>query len=69
MKANKVRELDTPEMEAQLSASQEQMFRLRLQLRMGQAEGLKKLRGLRKDRARMQTILRERALASAQKGK
>ena len=32
---------------------------------MGQADGLKKYRALRKDRARMMTIQRERALAAS----
>ena len=39
---------------------EEQMFRLRFQMSMGQTEGLKKYRELRKDRARMLSILRER---------
>ena len=38
----------------------EQMFRLRFQWAMGQTETLKKMRELRKDRARMQTIFREK---------
>ncbi len=38
------------------------MFRLRFQMEMGQTDGLKKLRAIRKDRARMLTILREREL-------
>ncbi len=67
MKADKVRDIDTKELERQLSDSREQMFRLRFQLAMGQADGLKKYRALRKDRARMLTILRERELA--EKGK
>ena len=39
----------------------EQMFRLRFQWAMGQTETLNKMRELRKDRARLQTILREKA--------
>jgi ribosomal protein L29 len=34
---------------------------------MGQTDGLKKLRAMRKDKARMLTILRERELAGAKK--
>ncbi len=41
----------------------EQMFRLKFQLSLGQTDGVKKLRTLRKDRARMLTVLRQRALA------
>jgi len=60
--AERARALDTAEIERQLRESSEQMFRLRFQLRMGQMEGLKKMRSLRKERARMLTVLREREL-------
>jgi large subunit ribosomal protein L29 len=64
MKANaeRARALDTNEIRKELHESSEQMFRLRFQLRMGQTDGLKKLRALRKERARMLTVLREREL-------
>lgn len=65
MNASKIRELDTKAVEAQLKEQEEQTFRIRLQLSMGQADGLKKYRALRKDRARMLTIQRERELASS----
>ena len=67
MKADKLRELDTKELDAQTSAMREQLFRLRFQMSMGQLEGLKKFRVLKKDMARLQGILREREV-SAQKG-
>ena len=67
MKAQKVRDLDDKELRNQLRDMDEQMFRLQFQMNMGQTDGLKKLRGLRKDRARMLTILRERELAGATK--
>lgn len=65
MKADKVRELDTKELELQLKGISEQMFHLRLQMSMGQTDGLKKLRTIRKDRARLLTVLRQRELAQA----
>jgi large subunit ribosomal protein L29 len=37
------------------------MFRLRFQLAMGQTESLNKLRQVRKDRARLLTIMREKS--------
>ena len=40
----------------------EQIFRLRFQLTTGQAEALTRLRGARKDLARVKTLLREREL-------
>jgi len=67
MKAQKVRDLDETELKNQLGAMDEQMFRLRFQMSMGQMDGLKKVRSMRKDKARMLTILRERALAAEKK--
>jgi large subunit ribosomal protein L29 len=60
MKADKVRDLDTNELQRQLGEIDEQMFRLQFQMTMGQMDGLKKVRAIRKDRARIHTILRER---------
>jgi large subunit ribosomal protein L29 len=62
MKADKVRELDSDELRRQAAEIREQNFRLRFQLSMGQTDGLKKLRNIRKDRARILTILRDREL-------
>jgi large subunit ribosomal protein L29 len=68
MKPEKIRDLDTTELERQLKDTSDQLFHLRFQMRMGQLEGLKKYRGLRKDRARILTILGERRAAESQKG-
>ena len=67
MKRKNVRDLDDREIQNQLTEMQEQPFRLKLQMSMGHADGLKKVRIMRKDRARMLTILRERELAKAGK--
>jgi len=63
MKADKVRDLDKAEIDKQLGDMRETMFRMRFQMKMGQMEPLKKYQAMRKDRARMLTILRERELA------
>jgi large subunit ribosomal protein L29 len=63
--AERARGLDATELQKQLRDSSEQLFRLRFQMSMGQMEGLKKYRSLKKERARMQTILRERDLEAA----
>jgi large subunit ribosomal protein L29 len=68
MKADKVRDLDTTELERQLHDMTDQLFHLRFQMRMGQTDGLKKYRGLRKDRARIETVLNERRAAESRKG-
>ena len=62
MRADKVREIDSAELKRQSEELKEQSFRLRFQLTMGQTDGIKKLRTIRKDRARMLTILRDREL-------
>ena len=60
MKAEKIRGLEDSELEKQSQAHAEQMLQLRFRMSMGQADGLKKYRELKKDRARILTILRER---------
>jgi large subunit ribosomal protein L29 len=67
MKSQKVRDLDTAELQRQLVEMDEQMFRLGFQMSMGQMEGLKKARAMKKTRARIFTVLRERELAGATK--
>jgi large subunit ribosomal protein L29 len=67
MKAQKVRDLDEQEIKQQLKEMDEQMFRLHFQMSMGQMDGLKKVRQMKKDRARIHTILRERELAGEKK--
>ena len=42
MKVEKIRDTDSKEIEGQLRDMQEQLFRLRFQMTMGQTEGLKK---------------------------
>jgi len=67
MKSQKVRDLDSDELNRQLSEMDEQMFRLQFQMSMGQMDGLKKVRLMKKTRARIYTILREREIAGAKK--
>jgi large subunit ribosomal protein L29 len=64
--ADKIRALDATEMAKQLREGAEQSFRLRFQLTMGQPDGLKKIRQLRKERARILTIQRERELGKSE---
>ncbi len=56
----KMRDASEDELKLQENEMKEQMFRLRFQWSMGQTETLKKMRELRKDQARMQTILRDK---------
>ena len=62
METEKIRNLNDEELVRQEKQSAEQLFRLRFQMKLGQNEGVKKLRDLRKDIARIKTIARERTL-------
>ncbi|MBW4027098.1 50S ribosomal protein L29 [Acidipila rosea] len=62
MELDKIRNLSDGELVVEERKTAEQLFRLRFQMKLGQNEGVKKLRELRKDIARIQTINRERAL-------
>ncbi|HEX6493844.1 MAG TPA: 50S ribosomal protein L29 [Acidobacteriaceae bacterium] len=62
MELDKIRNLAPQELKHEEQQASEQLFRLRFQMRLGQTEGVKKLRGLRKDVARIKTITREREL-------
>jgi large subunit ribosomal protein L29 len=63
MKAREVRDLDSTELDAKERETREQLFRLRFQIQMGQTDGVKKFRTLKKDLARILTAKRERELA------
>ena len=65
MRSQKIRDLDSPELQHQLRDIDDQLFRLKLQMSMGQLDGLKKVRSMKKTRARIFTILRERELETA----
>jgi large subunit ribosomal protein L29 len=68
MTADKVRNLTEEEMRHQEHDLNDQLFRLKFQMKMGQTESLKKIRGLRKEIARIKTIARERVLGSSNGG-
>ena len=59
-RVKKIRDTSAEELKDQRTDMAEQMFKLRFQLAMGQTESLKKMRELRKDRARLLTVLREK---------
>jgi len=59
-RAKKLRDMTVDELRRQGGEMNEQMFKLRFQWAMGQTESLNKMRELRKDRARLLTILREK---------
>jgi len=62
MEAEKIRNLTDAELQHQERELSDQLFRLKFQMRMGQTESLKKIRGLRRDIARVKTVVRQREL-------
>ncbi len=62
MEIEKIRNLSDEELKVQQIKSAEELFRLRFRMNLGNAEGVKKLRGLKLDIARIQTVARERDL-------
>jgi large subunit ribosomal protein L29 len=65
METEKIRDLTAEELVQHEKDSMDQLFRLKFQMKMGQTESLNKIRGLRKDIARMKTIARQRELGGA----
>ncbi len=63
MKASDIRDLPVEEIQQRLSDTKEELFNLRFQNATGQLDNYKRLTQLRKDVARLKTILREQELA------
>jgi len=61
MKAAEVRELTVEDLRAREKDLDDQLFRMRIQKSMGQLEAPAKVRQVRKDLARIKTILKEKA--------
>ena len=65
MKAKEIREMTVPEAQAKLLELQQETFNLRLQQQTARLERPSRLREVRKDIARIETILSERRLQAA----
>jgi large subunit ribosomal protein L29 len=61
MNANKLRELTDKELASKLNDLKSELFNLRFQLATGQLENPMKIQGVKRDIARVKTVLRERA--------
>ena len=61
-KVAELRELPSEQLEDRVRDLDDQVFRLRLQMSMGQTEAANKMKDLRRDRARAKTLLREREI-------
>ncbi|MBB6451469.1 large subunit ribosomal protein L29 [Geomicrobium halophilum] len=62
MKAEEIRDLTTAEIEQETKTLKEELFNLRFQLATGQLDNPARIRGVRKNIARNNTVLREREL-------
>jgi large subunit ribosomal protein L29 len=62
-RVKKMRDASVDELVNQEGQIKEELFRLRFQWAMGQTETLKKLREIRKDRARLLTVIKEKQTA------
>ncbi|MBW8770819.1 MAG: 50S ribosomal protein L29 [Gemmatimonadetes bacterium] len=65
MRANDIRELSVEDMKARIAELEEERFRLNFRSATEPLEDPLRLRWIRKDIARLKTILRERELESA----
>jgi large subunit ribosomal protein L29 len=65
MNVDKIRNLTDIELNHQQNELADQLFKMKFQLKMGQTESLKKIRELKKDIARVQTVIRQKQIASS----
>jgi large subunit ribosomal protein L29 len=64
MKTGEIRDMSVDDIDARISQLQEELFRLRFRSATQELENPMLLRTLRKDIARLKTVLRERELQS-----
>ena len=62
MKTKEIRDLTTAEIEVKIKSLKEELFNLRFQLATGQLENTARVSEVRKEIARMKTVIREREL-------
>ncbi len=64
MKISEIQALATPEIEAKLEDTREELFHLRFQFKTGELTDYSRLKASRRTIARLETVLRERQLAA-----
>jgi large subunit ribosomal protein L29 len=69
MELEKIRNLSDDELKAEEAKVAEQIFRIRFAKSLGKQEGIKHLRGLKVDVARLKTVARERQIAATKAGR
>jgi large subunit ribosomal protein L29 len=66
VKAVELNQLDEDELDSRLAEAKQELFNLRFQLATGQLDNVARISQVRRDVARMKTILREREIAAAE---
>ena len=67
MKINKIKEMSSPELEKELEELKTELFKLRFSLATNGLDNPKKISQVKKDIARVNTVLTERKLKEANK--
>lgn len=67
MKINKIKEMSSPELEKELGELKTELFKLKFSLATNGLENTMKIKSVKKDIARINTILTERKIAEAKK--
>jgi len=65
MKASEIRELTTEELQTKLKTLKEELFNLRFQLAVNQLDNPTRVKAVKKDIARVLTVIREQELESS----
>ncbi len=68
MKINKITEMSSPELEKELGELKTELFKLRFSLATSGLDNPMKIKEVKKDIARINTVLRQRELETAKKG-
>ena len=64
--ASELRELDDDELETRLGEAKQELFNMRFELATGQRDNTARIGDVRRDIARIKTLLREREIAAAE---
>ena len=62
MKINKIKEMSSPELEKEIGELQQELFKLRFKLATNGLENPMRIKEVKKDIARIKTVLRQREL-------
>jgi len=65
MKASEIRELTAEELQSKLKALKEELFNLRFQLAINQLDNPMRIKAVKKDIARVYTVIQEQELESS----